>query len=202
MAWAPLENPAKKSWTRIRDLFFSNLGSPPTHRIPRMAKERGKKRGRAQLNDDLTALLRKWDLEDAAEALAEGGWKSVSRLKKMEDQDVGELGLPRGTARELEELLRSLRKAESKEDEDKAARIRSLEQEVAKKDERIRALEQKGAEKDKRIRELEREAKSQSGGNKGGAKKAGEDDVTIQKVTSVNGEDSLHASMSNSAARI
>ena len=29
-----------------------------------------------------------------------------------------------------------------------------------------------------------------------------EDDVTILKVTSVNGEDSLHASMSNSAARI
>ena len=153
-----------------------------------MAKERGKKRGRAQLNDDLTALLRKWDLEDAAEALAEGGWKSVSRLKKMKDQDVGELGLPRGTARELEELLRSLRKAESKGGGNQAARTRALEQEVA--------------EKDKRIRALEREAKSQSGGNKGGAKKAGEDDVTIQKVTSVNGEDSLHASMSNSAAHL
>ena len=82
----------------------------PLLRIPR----------KVQLNDDLRALLRKWDLEDAAEGLAEGGWKSVSRLEDMEDQDVVGLDLPRGTAKALKKMLRSLREAESKEDADKA----------------------------------------------------------------------------------
>jgi hypothetical protein len=114
------------------------------------------KRGRAQLDDELTALLRERDLEDATEALGEGGWKSVSRLKRMRDEDVGELGVPRGTARALEDVLRSLREAESKGVADKAARMKELEKEVA-------SLRREGAKKDKRVQALEREAASKEG---------------------------------------
>ena len=71
--------------------------------------KRGMKRGRLQLDHELTGLLRDRDVEDAAEALAEDGWTAVSRLKNMKDEDVGELGVPRGTARALEAVLRSLR---------------------------------------------------------------------------------------------
>jgi len=58
------------------------------------------------IDDELTALLRMWDLEDAAEALAEHGWKSVSRLKHFKrNKHMEELDLPSGTVCALEAML-------------------------------------------------------------------------------------------------
>ena len=65
-----------------------------------MAGARDKKRGRAD-RQDLTALLHKWDFQDASDALAEGGWKSVLRLKRTKTED----GLPKWTMRVLEAML-------------------------------------------------------------------------------------------------
>jgi hypothetical protein len=52
----------------------------------------------AALDNELTALLQVWNLEDAAGALTKHGWKSVSRLKLKNHQHMDELGLPSGTA--------------------------------------------------------------------------------------------------------
>ena len=61
------------------------------------------------IDDELTALLRMWDLEDAAEALAEHGWKSVSRLKHFKrNKHMEGLDLPSGTVCALEAMLQSI----------------------------------------------------------------------------------------------
>jgi hypothetical protein len=76
--------------------------------IDTMIKEE-EERADAVLDDELTALLRMWDLEDAAEALAEHGWKSVSRLKHFKhDKHMGELRLSSGTVSVLEAMLQSI----------------------------------------------------------------------------------------------
>ena len=72
-----------------------------------LKEEKG--RAGAALDDELTALLRMWDLEDAAEALAEHGWKSLSRLKRFKNgKHMHELGLPSGTVCALEAMLQSI----------------------------------------------------------------------------------------------
>ena len=61
------------------------------------------------IDDELTALLRMWDLEDAAEALAEHGWKSMLRLKHFKhDKHMDKLGLSSGTESVLEAMLKSI----------------------------------------------------------------------------------------------
>jgi hypothetical protein len=66
-------------------------------------------RAGAGLDNELTALLLKWDLEDAAKALAKHGWKSVSRLKRFNsDMHMDELGLSSGTVCALEALLQTI----------------------------------------------------------------------------------------------
>ena len=73
-----------------------------------MIKEE-EERADAVLDGELTALLRMWDLEDAAEALAEHGWKSVSRLKHFKrNKHMEELDLPSGTVCALEAMLQSI----------------------------------------------------------------------------------------------
>jgi hypothetical protein len=52
-------------------------------------------RAEAALDNELAAMLREWDLEDAADPLARHGWKSASRLKHFKiDQCIHELSLP------------------------------------------------------------------------------------------------------------
>ena len=60
-------------------------------------------RADAVLDGELTVLLRMWDREDAAEALAEHGWKSMSWLKHFKhDKRMDELRLSSGTVSLLE----------------------------------------------------------------------------------------------------
>ena len=60
-------------------------------------------RADAVLDGELTVLLRMWDREDAAEALAKHGWKSMSRLKHFKhDKRMDELRLSSGTMSLLE----------------------------------------------------------------------------------------------------
>ena len=52
-------------------------------------------RAEAALDNELAAMLREWDLEDAANPLARHGWKSASRHKHFKiDQRIHELSLP------------------------------------------------------------------------------------------------------------
>ena len=69
--------------------------------------------GTMGLEQELQGVLQKWDLEDAADTLATNGYKSLRRLKRMLNEDVDELGLPRGTAKELKALLEALRTDDS-----------------------------------------------------------------------------------------
>ena len=64
----------------------------------------------SQLDQEVVHKLQEWDLEDAADALARAGCKSLKRLRKMIDGDVvDKLGLPIATARELRDLVQSLK---------------------------------------------------------------------------------------------
>ena len=54
-------------------------------------------------------VLRKEDLEDAAEALASHGFKKLITFKMLPLEAVDRLGLPVGTTMELKSLLQRLR---------------------------------------------------------------------------------------------
>ena len=56
-----------------------------------------------KLHTELCEWLRKWDLEDAEDALAQHGCKNMKRLRKMTIEEVEALGLPLLTAKELKE---------------------------------------------------------------------------------------------------
>jgi hypothetical protein len=61
------------------------------------------------VDNELAALLTKWDLDDAAKALAKHGWTSVSLLKQFNpDKHMDELGLSSGKACGLIALLQSI----------------------------------------------------------------------------------------------
>jgi len=64
--------------------------------------------GRAQVNAELMDMLREWDLEDAAGALAEHGFKTKKKLTMMEEEDINILDLSRGDWRALNHLIKSL----------------------------------------------------------------------------------------------
>ena len=78
-----------------------------------------------KLHTELCEWLRKWDLEDAEDALAQHGCKNMKRLRKMTIEEVEALGLPLLTAKELKErlgdLTRDLRSKDAKIAEDKLA---------------------------------------------------------------------------------
>jgi len=67
--------------------------------------------GASALESELVRALEDRDLMNAADELGAHGHKSMKRLKKMTEEDVTELKLPRGTARELREFIASLRDA-------------------------------------------------------------------------------------------
>jgi len=66
----------------------------------------------AELDQEVVQKLKEWDLEDAADALAKAGYKSLSRLRKMDVDDVDKLGLPLAPARELKDLVQALKTEE------------------------------------------------------------------------------------------
>jgi hypothetical protein len=61
------------------------------------------------VDNELAALLTKWDLDDAAKAFAEHGWTKVSLLKQFNpDKHMDELGLSSGQACGLIALLQAM----------------------------------------------------------------------------------------------
>ena len=61
------------------------------------------------VNKELAALLTKWDLDDAAKALAKHGWTTVSLLRQFNlDKHMDELGLSSGKVCGLIALLQSM----------------------------------------------------------------------------------------------
>ena len=58
-------------------------------------------------------MLKEHELLDAVDSLANNGYTTMRRLRNMENGDVDELGLPRGTAKELKALLEVVRKDDS-----------------------------------------------------------------------------------------
>jgi hypothetical protein len=61
------------------------------------------------VDNELAALLTKWDLDDAAKALAKHGWTTVSLLKQFNpDKHMDELDLSSGQACGLVALLQSI----------------------------------------------------------------------------------------------
>jgi hypothetical protein len=66
--------------------------------------------GAPQVDAELMRLLCEWDLQDAAGALAENGFKTKKKLMLMEEEDISELGLTRGDRRAVKGLLESLQR--------------------------------------------------------------------------------------------
>jgi hypothetical protein len=61
---------------------------------------------------ELERVLEDADLMDAADALVKHGYGSLKSVRKMHDEDVDKLGLPRGAAMELKEMLATLQRQE------------------------------------------------------------------------------------------
>ena len=72
---------------------------------------------RGNVEQDVMEKLREFDIEMAADTLAKEGFKKLRTLKRMEDDDVDKLGLPKGTAIDLKDLLASLRDTPAAGDE-------------------------------------------------------------------------------------
>ena len=63
-----------------------------------------------KLDTELCEWLRKWDLEDAEDALAQHGCENMKRLRDVTNEDVEALDLPRFTAKELKKRLEDLKR--------------------------------------------------------------------------------------------
>ena len=64
--------------------------------------------GGAQVDSELMCMLREWDCEDAAGALAENGFRTKKKLMKMLEADISELDLSLSDRRAVKRLLKSL----------------------------------------------------------------------------------------------
>ena len=73
----------------------------------------------------LLDLLREWDVEEHADALARYGCKSVKWLMKMREEDIAALALPTLVAKELNSKIRALNLREVQERE-KRIRVQGL----------------------------------------------------------------------------
>jgi hypothetical protein len=66
----------------------------------------------AELDQEVVQKLMECDLMDAADAFMRAKYKSLSRLRKMDGDDVDKLGPPLATARELKDLVMVLKTEE------------------------------------------------------------------------------------------
>ena len=98
----------------------ANTMAPPAKAIPRAVT------GDVAIEEQLMEKLREYELEHIAPALASNGFHTIRKVDSMDQDDVKELGLPRGDAKDfgrmrqaLEEDQRKRREEQKRTEEDK-----------------------------------------------------------------------------------